>query len=131
MLLLSSCTGDEREAETACQQRLVDVSGQTKPEPGASRDSAIARRFTSLSQAYAEMSVEGCTEAQTYTAKSLSRLTRELADDAGVAQRSLHARLGPKEQKAMMTFLANLEQFENRRRVLREELAKMKTAAER
>ncbi|HMJ93543.1 MAG TPA: hypothetical protein VK472_05550 [Allosphingosinicella sp.] len=125
LLLVSSCADDKWATEIACQQRLVDVPGQKMKKAGPG-EIVVASSFAQLSRTYAEMPLDGCTEAQAYAARSLSRRARHLADTGVVAERSLHAAPSLKEREAFMNFAAGLEQFENRRRVLREELVEMK-----
>ena len=125
LLLVASCADDGRAAEIACQQRVVDIPNlkMNKAGPG---ESVVASSFAQLSQRYAEMPLDGCTDGQAYTAKSLSRLARELADTAGVAEQALEDPSSVRNSRAFMTFTANLEQFENRRRVAREQLTEMR-----
>lgn len=125
LLLLASCADDTRAAEIACQQRLVDIPSPKMKEVGPG-ESVVASSFAQLSLRYAEMPLDGCTEGQAYTAKSLSRLARELADTAGVAEQALEEPSSVRNSQAFMTLTANLEQFENRRRVVREQLTEMR-----
>lgn len=127
LLLIASCSDDSRQAEIACQQRLVNVPANVRPAKSGPGDSVMASSFAHLSRGYSELPLQGCTEYQAHAAKTLSRLARELADTAGPAEQ---ARLeGPpsiRHNQALMNFMERLEQFENRRRVIREDLAEMK-----
>ena len=125
LLLASSCADDKRAAEILCQQRLVDVSNLKMKRAGPG-ESVVASSFAQLSRRYAEVPLNGCTEGQAYTAKSLSRLTRRLADTAGVADRALEDPASIRQSEAFMAFTSDLEQFENRRRVVREQLTEMR-----
>jgi hypothetical protein len=126
LLLIASSADDSRQAEIACQQRLVNVPANARPVKPGPGDSVTASGFARLSQGYSDLPLKGCTERQAHAAQALSKLARELAGTAGVAEQ---ARLeGPpsiRHNQALMIFTERLEQFENRRRVMREDLARM------
>ena len=127
LLLPSACADDSRQAEIDCQQRLVNVPGNIGPTKAGSGDKPITNRFARLSDGYAGMSLQGCTEAQAYAAKSLSKLAQELADSAGAPEiAALEGSPSLRQNEALSRFMAKFEQFENRRGALRKELDEMK-----
>ena len=126
LLFAPACADDSKEAEIACQQRLVDVPFTVRGAKAEAGKGAIASNFARLSQGYAEMSLDGCTGDQADRAGSLSRLARRLADSGDVAER---AREGPpdiRQSEAFMAFMVDVERFEGVRSRLREELDDMK-----
>lgn len=120
-----SCADESRIQEIACQQRLVDAGGDIRAVRGAGR-TIIGPTFERAGKRFAEMELDGCTENQAHSAKALARLARELAASAGAAENAIEkGEPGLQDQQAFMTFADRLERFEMRRKVLREELARM------
>ena len=125
LLLIAACAADSRQAEIACQQRLVNVPAHAKADEARPGEGVMASTFARLSKGYSEMSLDGCTEDQVYKAGLLSRLARKLADTGDAAE---SAREGPPSLKggeALMAFMAELERFEGLRGRVRDDLAEM------
>jgi hypothetical protein len=126
LLLASSCTDDKRAAELACQQRLADVPRNLKMEKTGARETIFASRFAQLSAGYAQMPLDGCTEHQAHTAKSLAKLAGELADKGTDALRTYESAPSMKDNRFLEVFMIQLKQFENRRHVVLKNLERMK-----
>jgi hypothetical protein len=131
LLTLSAAgCGGARAGEIACQQRLVELAGHDL-----------------LSVAGAEglerMSLEGCTEDQRSAARRTARDARELAltfarlrgpaepsesreQAIGALQRQLEQEPGLQANRLFLEFQSQLEGYEMRRRIMREDLERMR-----
>lgn len=115
LLGAAACAGDVRAAEIACQRRLVEAAG-------IGNDLAAAQRRV------AGLPREGCNEGQLYAARRLANLAGRIE----AARLELMARLehdpARARDRAFLALQAELEEFDDRRRVMREELERMSAA---
>ena len=129
LVFAPSCGADLRAAEISCQERLVQASGERRANW---REAGLATHLASTSDNLARMSLEGCTESQRYAAGALQRVTRQmavLAAKIGDPLRARESRPEPRRSQDILEFTALLEQFEARRRILRQELERMASEA--
>ncbi|HYH70418.1 MAG TPA: hypothetical protein VEX16_03850 [Methyloceanibacter sp.] len=129
LVFAPSCGADLRAAELACQERLVQASEAVRANP---REAGLAAIFARTSDNLAQMPLEGCTEGQRSSAGALQRMTRQLAVQAGKIGdplRAMESRPEPSRSQDILEFTALLEQFEARRRILRQDLERMTSEA--
>jgi hypothetical protein len=134
LLLASSCGNTAREGEIACQQRLVDLSSRDFLSPGAA-------------EGFERMELDGCSEDQRLRARLTARAARELAatfarirgplppsraapesrrEAIAAALRQLEQAPSLREAQPFLEFQSQLEQYERRRQILREDLERMR-----
>lgn len=121
LLLAPSRAKAGRADEIACQQRLIDLSGEVAG-PG------LAGSFAAMSGNYKRMALEGCSEDQRARAGIMVRVTRDLAQAAATIGDPLRRMERDPELRSNQAFLelqAQIEQFERRRQALREDLDRM------
>ncbi|MEA3029523.1 MAG: hypothetical protein QOG13_848 [Sphingomonadales bacterium] len=114
---LPSCA-DARAGELACQRRLV--------ETGPAAD------FAQIGRRYAQMPLDGCNEGQRHAARRLAEVAGRLAPALARA-RAAYPQGGAsslRDNESFMALQSLIEEYEGRRRALREDLERM-TAAKR
>ena len=125
LFLASSCADAAREAEIACQRRLIAVAGEPPGPPGESR---LTRGFSAMSRNFARMPLDGCSEGQRYQARRMAMLTQELALLAARIGDPLKAAEQEPRLRTNQAFLeleSGIEQLQHRRRALNEDLDRM------
>lgn len=121
--LAAACGDGGRAGAIACQQRLVGASAA--PGGGPAR---LGAGFAQLSRTYAQMPLDGCNEGQRYGARAMARVTAQLAaafDRLGDPIRRMEQDPGLRGSEEFRELQSLIEQFEGRRRALREDLEQM------
>lgn len=115
---LPSCA-DARAEELACQRRLVETSGP-------------AADFAQIGRRYAQMPLDGCNEGQRHAARRLAEVAGRLAPVTARARVAYREGGGfsLRGNERYIELQSLVEEYEGRRRALREDLERM-TAANR
>jgi hypothetical protein len=131
LLPAASCGQEQtssRAGALACQQRIVAVRPPAQP-PGSGAGPA----FDGLRAAYAAIPLQGCTVAQRHAAATLAERAGRLADlgrRVGPLERAHREMSGIAPDPNLLSFMSELEGFDQRRRREADELRAMEAAGE-
>jgi hypothetical protein len=128
LMLTCSCGNATREGEIACQRRLVALTDAPIASPRQPGEREFATLFATTSRSFEHMPLDGCNEDQRARAQIMARVSRNLSNLAarvGDVRRQLEQSPDLRSNETFLELQAGIEQFENRRQVLREDLDRM------
>jgi hypothetical protein len=114
-------------AEIACQQRMVGIPSAADTSPQAHRVKGMPAAFETMSRRYAAMDLDGCTDDQRGRVPILVRVTHELATLASRLPRGGAPDEGSAAPSpAFLQFVDRLQDFEQRRQAMQQDLDRMR-----
>ena len=122
----AGCSASAESGEIACQQRLVDIADNLSTSSPPGGVAGLVRAFRTMSGRYAAMTLTGCTEDQRGTVPLLARATADLAASTERAAAAGGIKPDLAASAIFLEFQDRLSGFENRRAVLRRDLAAMR-----